>query len=535
MKIKHGKLGWGLSTLVIATSIISGCVIYANTANNNNSDKGVYASQGREITEFTATGNATTKPIQGILYTIDSLDMRFTIPNPSQYNSGDYLKFETKNLKLNLNNREIRINDVIVGKVILRSSNYINSKSKNFNDSNFQSLAPEDSGTSEVYHLVVNDNFKNIVTDDAIIDIGVINSHNVVAFVDHDFELPVRVFTDNSIVIDKSITIKSRPVPTAELQATLGGFYSSTDDGETIINTYTNFWVMSTDSSTRTLQVGDIIEHSIDDSNSGVAFDTKSLNIEQSITRSNSNARSDKFKNPQGVYWIDEENKATYKIIEVSPHRIRYQVVEPPKEKSFESMVNAHKLLLLDTSPNTIDYQNQKIKPIPMSASIYSADGQLIKKNSDNIGSNITGAKLVSYDSIKKRGSVIVKIQDEEGNKIEGFESDKLLIERQQEGTKYQAIAPEIEGYEFHGLTPDSAPQEGEVKEGVQNVILVFKKKSIIAQPEEKTPEEPKKQEVQTPNTGINNSQISAFVCFAGMLMLIFATIIVRQKKNIKF
>lgn len=91
----------------------------------------------------------------------------------------------------------------------------------------------------------------------------------------------------------------------------------------------------------------------------------------------------------------------------------------------------------------------------------------------------IIGASLKSYGEIKKRGSVIRQIIDREGNKIAGFESDKLILERVQEGANYDVPIVVIPGYSFERLADNSAPQKGVVKEGVQNVILAYVISSI--------------------------------------------------------
>ena len=70
----------------------------------------------------------------------------------------------------------------------------------------------------------------------------------------------------------------------------------------------------------------------------------------------------------------------------------------------------------------------------------------------------ISGAKMKPYTDIKKRGSVIVRYQDENGTSLA---SEVLLVNKVQVGTDYAAEEKQFEGFEKAELLKNSSSKNG--------------------------------------------------------------------------
>lgn len=332
-----------------------------------------------------------------------------------------------------------------------------------------------------------------------------------------DYELIQSVVVADNLVASKKIQIKAViPTPPSYPYVSFDRVWLSTDDGETI---KTNGIVVNITQQYRhpenRLRAGDIVEYNIP-SNFGVAFDEEVGREIRYSEPMNTYSEFDKI-NPQGV--ISNNQKPTItKVIEASPHRVKVQIIEIEGD-AYEGL-STLRSKILDTSPKTINYNESKLVEA-MGVTRVIREGQEIHKDERNIFGQITGAKMKSYGQIRKRGSVIRQIIDENGNKIEGLESDKLILERVQEGTAYHVEAPQIEGYVFKRLAVDSSEQKGVVEEGVKNVILVYGRPNIQK-------EENKSEEIQAPNTGFSGG-ISA-LALSTLSLLGTATLLVRKR-----
>ena len=147
---------------------------------------------------------------------------------------------------------------------------------------------------------------------------------------------------------------------------------------------------------------------------SGVAFDTKlnpkegavgTINTQELYANFGDNATSKGVLLKTGV-------NLKYKVIKNSSHELIYQIVEIADDKSVYQFLP--RLTILDTSEKTINYSENKLNPISATTEIYRGDDKYFSLDKPAAGV-ISGAKMKSYADIKKRGSVIVRYQDENG------------------------------------------------------------------------------------------------------------------------
>lgn len=478
MKVK--QLNHKVAILTIATFALAATTL--NTIqpflsqNSTNPTNSAYAAEGRRVEVVNATGSIVVpSEFRDSLIRIDRVDLSISIPNISQYSAGDYVEIKTENLSIPISGREVRVNDTIIGKV-QASENLGFWKQFGTDPSNkeFQSLEPEKLGYYSTYKVMFNERIKDLAGT-AIINLDSINIFNRLGIADRDYVATQKIIVNEKTIAQHQVKIgKYQKFGRTKPFLTHGGLYSSTQDGETITMGGMNEWIHLEDGTTSRdnwLKDGDIIQVKFKDDHSGLAFDNDSQ-VGKKVVQKNAEGFSE--ANPQGMYFFDTSNSAEYEVIEASPRVMKYRVVKAPDYKHYRAVIFDQRFKLLDTSPATIDYDNQKIKPVTLEHSLVRADGSEVSRYDVRHYSDITGARLKAYAQIKKRGSIIRQIQDEKGNKILGFESDKLILEHVQEGTTYNVEAPSIPGYTFSKISTNSAPQKGTVKEGVQNVVLVY-------------------------------------------------------------
>ena len=106
-------------------------------------------------------------------------------------------------------------------------------------------------------------------------------------------------------------------------------------------------------------------------------------------------------------------------------------------------------------------------------------DGQWLAPQSGEVKEGEQTVIFV-YKSVPKTGSVYVRYIDQDGKDL--LEQETVLA-NENVGTSYDVQPKTIEGYEDPQLAENSAPQSGEVKEGEQTVIFVYKMKkgTVIA------------------------------------------------------
>lgn len=261
---------------------------------------------------------------------------------------------------------------------------------------------------------------------------------------------------------------------------------------------------------------------------SGVAFDTKlnpkegavgTINTQELYANFGDNATSKGVLLKTGV-------NLKYKVIKNSSHELVYQILEIADDKSIYQFLP--RLTILDTSEKTINYNENKLNPISATTEIYRGDDKYFSLDKPAEGV-ISGTKMKSYADIKKRGSVIVCYQDENGASLA---PEVLLANKVQVGTDYTAEEKQLEGFEKAELLKNSSPKTGKVEEGVKIVTFVYKKKSVPApeKPSNSIKEEKKPQEnISAPNTGFENNFVKNLLFMGGAALSVISIIVIRK------
>ena len=467
-KANHKVAVFSIAALALTAS--AGVTINNLVLSRGSSDAEYSVFAAEVKSGVTATGNLSHQTARdgNIIQFFDG-DIVFNIDDISKFTPGDYIEFSTENMAIgSLDNREFRHGNLIIAKAQRVSNEVREPIQRSTDEAKFAALKPEESGVYQTYRIVFNDNIKDM-SGPAKIEIDFVNSNTRYAMADHDYNATAKIVYDGSTVVQDTVNIRGYSLD-RKLGTDFGNVYSGTSDGETIEYMNSYLWLRTQNHDEKIL-VGDIVEYTLDP-NSGVAFNL-STPVGGTITSDNTEAFSAGKNNQYGVYYVDATNKVTYEVVENSPHKIVLKVVEAPRDDNFIGNIQVA-YNILDTSPETIDYDNQQIREFSYEHKWLRSNGDVVFQRESSRVSDVTGATLKAYGSIKKRGSIIRKIQDQNGNKIAGFESDKLIYERMQEGTAYEVPAPEIKGYTFKGLGDGSVPQKGSITDGTHNVILVY-------------------------------------------------------------
>ena len=176
----------------------------------------------------------------------------------------------------------------------------------------------------------------------------------------------------------------------------------------------------------------------------------------------------------------------------------------------------------------TINYNENKLNPISATTEIYRGDDKYfsLDKSAEGV---ISGTKMKSYADIKKRGSVIVRYQDENGASLA---PEVLLANKVQVGTDYAAEEKQFKGFEKAELLKNSSPKTGKVEEGVKIVTFVYKKKSIPApeKPSNLAKEEKKpKENISAPNTGFENNFVKNLLFIGAAALSVISIIVIKR------
>lgn len=275
------------------------------------------------------------------------------------------------------------------------------------------------------------------------------------------------------------------------------------------------------------IKPGDIFKMKLPQS-SGVAFDTKLNPKEGAVGSANTQELYSNFGDnvtSKGVLLRTGVN-LKYKVIKNSSHELVYQILEIADDKASYQFLP--RLTILDTSEKTINYNENKLNPISATTEIYRDNDKYFSL--DNMATSIiSGAKMKPYADIKKRGSVIVRYQDENGASLA---PEVLLSNKVQVGTDYAAEEKQFEGFEKAELLKNSSPKAGKVEEGVKIVTFVYKKKSVPApeKPSNPVKEEKKpKENISAPNTGFENNFIKNLLFMGGAALSVISIIVIRK------
>ena len=353
-------------------------------------------------------------------------------------------------------------------------------------------------------------------------------SENNSAWVNHKYNIEHSVKVNNKEIARKTGTINGIGKMTPVVDFRFSVFRASSQDGENLNGTIFDFGLIQSDKNNpKHIKPGDIIKMKLPES-SGVAFDTKlnpkegavgSVNTQELYSNFGDNATTKGILLRTGI-------NLKYKVIKNSSHELVYQILEIADDKASYQFLP--RLTILDTSEKTINYNENKLNPISATTEIYRGDDKYFSL--DKMATSIiSGAKMKPYADIKKRGSVIVRYQDENGASLA---PEVLLSNKVQVGTDYTAEEKQFEGFEKAELLKSSSPKTGKVEEGVKIVTFVYKKKSVPApeKPSNPVKEEKKpKENITAPNTGFENNFIKNLLFMGGAALSVISIIIIRK------
>ena len=453
--------------------------------------------------------------------------------NSYNINAGDYidLKFESLN-DGGLDNREVRYKDIIIGKMkLIKAKNNVGDFSRRSikGHPEAEDIIPEN-GTARdsEYRLIFNDQAKKFSNMELSIDVV---EYNYAAWVNHKYNVEQAVKVNDKDVVRKTGTITGVGKTLPEVDFRFNIFHASSQDGENLNGNIFDFGLKQSDKNNpKHIKPGDIVKMKLPQS-SGVAFDTKlnpkegavgAVNTQELYANFGDNATSKGVLLKTGI-------NLKYKVIKNSSHELVYQIVEIADDKALYQFLP--RLTILDTSEKTINYNENKLNPISATTEIYRGDDKYFSLEKPAAGV-ISGTKMKSYADIKKRGSVIVRYQDENGTSLA---PEVLLANKVQVGTDYIAEEKQFEGFEKAELLKNSSPKAGKVEEGVKTVTFVYRKKSIPApeKPSNPVKEEKKpKENISAPNTGFENNFIKNLLFIGGAALSVISIIVI--KKTIK-
>ena len=487
-----------------------------------------FADTAKRI-DVDATGEI--KEIQsGGTYNRTNTKVNINVKNGQNINAGDYidLRFESLN-DAGLEDRDIRYKDTIIGKIkFIKAKNNVGEFSRRSVKGNpeAEDIIPEKSTARDSeYKLIFNDQAKKFSNMELSIDIV---AYNYAAWTNHKYNIEHSVKVNNKEIARKTGTISgaNKTLPAVDFRFNI--FHASSQDGENLNGTIFDFGLMQSDKNNpKHIKPGDIVKMKLPQS-SGIAFDAKSNPKEGAVGTINTQELYANFGDnttSKGVLLKTGVN-LKYKVIKNSSHELVYQIVEITDDKALYQFLP--RLAILDTSEKTINYSEGKLNPISATTEIYRGDDKYFSLDKLATGV-ISGTKMKSYADIKKRGSVIVRYQDENGTILA---PEVLLANKVQVGTDYTAEEKQFEGFEKAELLKNSSPKTGKVEEGVKTVIFVYKKKSIPApeKPSNPVKEEKKpKENISAPNTGFENNFIKNLLFMSGAALSAISIIIIRK------
>ena len=446
--------------------------------------------------------------------------INLSVKNGQNINAGDYidLRFESLNDD-GLDNREVRYKDIIIGKMkFIKSDKNVGigvfTQNAIKGNPRAEDIIPEKSiARNSEYRLIFNEQAKKFTNMELSIDIV---AYNYAAWV------------NDKDIVRKTGTINGAGKTTPVVDFRFNIFHASSQDGENLNGTIFDFSLAQTDkNSSKHIKPGDIFKMKLPQS-SGVAFDTKLNPKEGAVGTINSQELYANFGDnatSKGVLLKTGVN-LKYKVIKNSSHELVYQIVEIADDKSIYQFLP--RLAILDTSEKTINYNENRLNPISATTEIYRGDDKYFSLEKPAAGV-ISGAKMKPYADIKKRGSVILRYQDENGTSLA---PEVLLANKVQVGTDYIAEEKQFEGFEKAELLKNSSPKTGKVEEGVKIVTFVYKKKSIPApeKPSNPVKEEKKpKENISAPNTGFENNFIKNLLFIGGAALSVISIIVIKR------
>ena len=459
-----------------------------------------------------------------------STKVNINVKNGQNINAGDYvdLKFESLN-DAGLDNREVRYKDIIIGKMkLIKAKNNVSEFSRRSikGHPEAEDIIPEKSAARDSeYRLIFNDQAKKF--SDMQLSIEVV-AYNYAAWVNHKYNVEQAVKVNDKYIVRKTGMINGVGKKLPAVDAKFNIFHASSQDGENLNGTIFDFTLSQSDKNNpKHIKPGDIFKMKIPQS-SGIAFDIKSNPKEGAVGNVNTQELYANFGDnatSKGVLLKTGVN-LKYKVIKNSSHELVYQILEIADDKSGYQFLP--RLTILDTSEKTINYNENKLNPISATTEIYRGNDKYFSLDKMATGI-ISGAKMKSYTDIKKRGSVIVRYQDENGTSLA---SEVLLVNKVQVGTDYAAEEKQFEGFEKAELLKNSSSKNGKVEEGIKIITFVYKKKSISApeKPSNPVKEEKKpKENIGAPNTGFKNNFIKNLLFMGGAALSVISIIVIRK------
>ena len=456
--------------------------------------------------------------------------ININVKNGQNINAGDYIDLRFESLYAGgLKDRDIRYKDIIIGKMkLIKTEDNLGSFVRRAVKGNAEAenIIPEKSvTTNSEYKLIFNNQAKQFSDMELLVSVV---DYNYAAWVNHKYNVEQAVKVNDKDVVRKTGTITGIGKTLPEVDFRFNIFHASSQDGENLNGSIFDFGLKQSDKNNpKHIKPGDIVKMKLPQS-SGVAFDTKlnpkegvvsTINTQELYANYGDNVTS------KGVLLKTHVN-LKYKVIKNSSYELVYQIVEIADDKAFYQFLP--KLTILDTSEKTINYNENKLNPVSATTEIYRGDDKYFSLDKTAAGA-INGAKMKSYADIKKRGSVIVRYQDENGTSLA---PEVLLANKVQVGTDYSAEEKQFEEFEKAELLKNSSPKTGKVEEGVKIVTFVYKKKSIPApeKPSNPVKEEKKpKENISAPNTGFENNFIKKLLFMGGAALSVISIIVIRK------
>lgn len=457
--------------------------------------------------------------------------INISVKNGQNINAGDYVDIRFENIiETGLVDKEIRYKDIIVGRMkLIKLENTIvdlfNKRAIKGNPEANDIIPEKSSARNSEYKLVFNDQAKKFSDMNLFMELI---SDNHSAWTNHKYNIEHSVKVNNKEIAHKTGTISGVNKVPPEVDFRINTFLASSQDGENVNGSIFDFVIRQSDKNNpKHIKPGDIVKMKLPES-SGVAFDTRSNPKEGAVSTVNTQELYSNFGDnvtSKGVLLKTGVN-LKYKVIKNSSHELVYQIIEIADDKaSYQFMP---RLTILDTSEKTINYDQSKLNPISAIAEIYREDDKYFSLDKLAAGV-ISGTKMKSYADIKKRGSVIVRYQDENGVSLI---PEVLLANKVQVGTDYTAEEKQFEGFKKAELLKNSSPKAGKVEEGVKIVIFVYKKKSIPApeKPSNPVKEEKKpKENISAPNTGFENNFVKNLLFMGGAALSVISIIVIKR------
>ena len=457
--------------------------------------------------------------------------INISVKNGQNINAGDYVDIRFENIiETGLVDKEIRYKDIIVGRMkLIKLENTIvdlfNKRAIKGNPEANNIIPEKSSARNSEYKLVFNDQAKKFSNMDLSMELI---SDNHSAWTNHKYNIEHSVKVNNKEIAHKTGTISGVNKVSPEVDFRINTFLARSKDGENVDGNIFDFKIQQSDKNNpKHIKPGDIVKMKLPES-SGVAFDVKSNPKEGVVSTVNTQELYANFGDnatSKGVLLKTGVN-LKYKVIKNSSHELVYQIVEIADDKAAYQFLP--RLTILDTSEKTINYSENKLNPISATTEIYRGEDKYFSLER-SAGGAINGAKMKSYADIKKRGSVIVRYQDENGVSLT---PEVLLANKLQVGTDYTAEEKQFEGFEKAELLKNSSPKTGKVEEGVKIVIFVHKKKSVPApeKPSNPVKEEKKpKENISAPNTGFKNDFVKNLLFVGGAALSVISIVVIKR------